>query len=191
MTNPAGRDVDTHCWVRTTTERDITDDDLPGLTAWRHVLMVEHPVEDDNDVDAGDKVATMESFTIDPVLESDWFITMDNYSHELSHIAGLLLYRHPYDTLIAASHADARTRGADNGRFAVLSSLWTDPTHRGNGYGLSLLHEVIRTALRTSTFIIGEFDVFNDDQTRTHSFVELVKHRTRARQLEPDVLILP
>jgi len=175
--------------VRTTSDHDPFDDDTIGLTHAEHSLLLR------GDRDELIEAATVDTYTIDPTLEPHWFITMDAYSQELCDVAEILL--HHYTTICSDSSESAVEREAATGRFVVITSLHTDPAHRGYGQGLTLLDHVITAALRTSTFAIGIATDDDIDQSannypeRCDTMAELLRQRSGARLVEPRVLVRP
>lgn len=176
--------------VRTTTDHDPFNLDEVGLTCSNHELLV---WGDGLELEELPTAATLETFVIDPRIEPQWFLAMDAHSQDLCDIGEALLST--YDDICASVQFDAARRGAGNGRFTVIGLVETGPDHRGNGYGLTLLHEVITMTLRTSMFVVGavadlDSTIDNFDE-RTNSMVEMLQNRTGARQLNERMLVIP
>ena len=174
--------------VRTTSDHDPFDHDTIGLTHTEHSLLLR------GDRDELIEAATVDTYTIYPTLEPHWVLTMDAHSQELCDVTEILLQH--YTTICSDSSETAVERSAANGRFVAITSLHTDPDHRGNGHGLTLLDHVITAALRTSTFAIGIATADDTDQAannyheRCNTIAELLRRRSGARLIEPRVLVI-
>ena len=176
--------------VQTVTRTSIITDPDGDVVMSTHTLLLG---DEDNPDGDGVKAATIESYKFDPIRDPDWFLAMDGISQDLCDIGEVLLFE--YERLIDALSQDARRRGADNGRFVVLDELETIPEHRGNGYGLTLLNEVIRQSLLEATFVVGYAYVVEENEdafeTRANSLALLFKERLGARVLDQRLMVIP
>ncbi len=129
----------------------------------------------------------------DPISDPEWMLAMDSVSQDLCDVGEVLQFE--YERLCEALQQNASQRGADNGRFVVLSELHTPGEHRGNRYGLLLLDEVVAQSLRDAIFVVGYAYTFDEDEEtfaeRSDSLVELFTKRLGARVLDQRLMVIP
>lgn len=174
--------------VRTVATASLVDDADRSIVSSTHTLILwDH--DHVNDVEA----ATIDSYLVDPTIDPEWMLTMDSVSQDLCDVGEVLLFE--YERLCEALQQNASQRGADNGRFVVLSELITTAEHRGNQYGLLLLDEVIAQSLRNAVFVVGYACTFDEDEAtfaeRSDSLVELFAKRFGARVLDQRLMVIP
>ena len=188
VVNAQGRNL-SPASVRTVATASLADEADRGIVSSTHTLILWDHDDDEDDVEA----ATVESYLVDPIGDPEWMLAMDSVSQDLCDVGEVLLFE--YERLCEALQQNASQRGADNGRFVVISELHTPAEHRGNQYGLLLLDEVIAQSLRNAVFVVGYACTFDDDEATfaepSGSLVELFKKRFGARVLDQRLMVIP